>query len=276
MTLAVLCFACLDTTAKHLGQTLPTMQVVWMRFVSHLVLAILILRPWCQPDLFRSRRPVIQTLRGFFILGATLFNFLALRELQLAEAASIMFAAPFVVAALAGPLLGEWAGPRRWAAIAVGFVGVLIVTRPGIGGLGPAAFISMLAMLSYALYSLTTRMLAGYDTLSSMIIASALIPSLALAPLALPLWVWPSGLLEWGLMLVTGAFGGIGHVFLIEAHKRAPAPTLAPFIYSQIVWMVLFGWIVFADVPTWTTLVGAGVIVASGLYLLGREHKRST
>ena len=272
MITAVACFAVLDAAAKYLSQTLPVLQVVWMRFVMHIVLAAMILRIWRNADRLKTARPGLQIVRGAMILGTTIFNFLALLHLQLAEAATIMFAGPIVVAALAGPLLGEWAGPRRWAAIAIGFIGVLVVTRPGLDGLGWPALLSVVAMTCFALYSLSTRVLAQTENQEGLIFYTGLIPAIGLAPFALSVWVWPADMLSWFLMLLTGIVGGGGHWLLIKAHTHAPASTLAPFMYTQIVWMVALGWLVFADIPTVWTIIGAGIIIASGLYLLYREE----
>ena len=272
MITAVACFAVLDAAAKYLSQTLPVLQVVWMRFVMHIVLAAMILRIWRNADRLKTARPGLQIVRGAMILGTTIFNFLALLHLQLAEAATIMFAGPIVVAALAGPLLGEWAGPRRWAAIAIGFIGVLVVTRPGLDGLGWPALLSVVAMTCFALYSLSTRVLAQTENQEGLIFYTGLIPAIGLAPFALSVWVWPADMLSWFLMLLTGIVGGGGHWLLIKAHTHAPASTLAPFMYTQIVWMVTLGWLVFADIPTVWTIIGAGIIIASGLYLLYREE----
>jgi drug/metabolite transporter (DMT)-like permease len=272
MMVAVGLFGFLDATAKYLSESLPVIQVVWMRFVMHLVLAIGFLQLWRGFDRFRTRRPVLQIGRGLFLLGTTIFNFWALQYLQLAETASIMFAGPIVVAALAVPLLGEKVGPRRWAAILVGFVGVLVVTRPGLDGLGWPALISVGAMVSFALYSLATRVLAQTENEAGLVLFTALIPALALAPWAITVWQWPSDALTWALMLFTGLLGGGGHWLLIKAHQGAGASTLAPFMYTQIVWMVLLGWLVFADIPTLWTILGASIIIGSGLYLLYREE----
>ncbi|GAB5510206.1 MAG: DMT family transporter [Hyphomicrobiales bacterium] len=278
MVIAVASFGFLDAVGKHLSGSLPVMQVVWMRFVTHVLLCLFIFRLWSNYGRLRTSRPLLQGARGLFMLGTTIFNFWALQYLQLAETASIMFAGPIVVAALAGPLLGEWAGPRRWAAIGIGFIGVLVVTRPGLSGfgvdgLGWPALVSVGSMVSFALYSLSTRVLAQTENIEGLVVLTALVPVVALAPFAISVWVWPTDLLSWVLMLIMGILGGGGHWLLIIAHRHATAPTLAPFMYSQIIWMIALGWLVFADIPTIWTLTGASIIIASGLYLLYRETR---
>ncbi|MCC2113739.1 MAG: DMT family transporter [Hyphomicrobiales bacterium] len=271
---ALFFFAWLDTTAKYLSADLPPLQIVWVRFASHLIIVFALWNPLTRPGLLATQHPWLQFVRAALMTATTFFNFKAVQYLQLSETASIMFAAPFLVAAIAGPLLGEWAGPRRWAAIVIGFVGVLVVLRPGLGGLHWAAIFSVGAMICYALYLITTRMLAVTDGAAGMLIYSALLPTLLLAPAQPFIWIWPHGALDWVLLLSTGLIGATGHFFLIKAHAVAPAPVLAPFAYSQIVWMVAFGYFVFTDIPTSTTLVGAAIVIFSGLYLLARERVR--
>lgn len=270
---AVACFACLDTIAKYASRSVPTLEVVWFRFATHLVLACVVFRIWKRRDLIATRRPILQIVRALSLLGSTLFNFMALQHLQLAETMSIMFAGPLLVTALAGPVLGEWAGPRRWAAICVGFIGVLVVTQPGSGGLHWAVIYSLAAMFSYALYALMTRILTETDGVQGMLIISAGVAVLAMTPSAVAVWVMPPDLLTWVLLLVTGVFGGFGHWLLIKAHAVVPAPVLAPFFYTQIVWMVGLGYFVFADIPGRSTVIGASIVMVSGLYLLYRERR---
>lgn len=276
IVLACLCFSLLDATAKYLVETVPTFQIVWLRFVSHVMLCFVLFRVWQKPELLKTKRPVLQLVRAFCLLGITIFNFLAVRHLQLAETTAIMFAAPFVITALAGPILGEWAGARRWAAIIVGFMGVLVVTQPGLGGMHWAAIYSVASMVFYALYAIFTRQLTATDSSAGMLILSGVIAAIAMAPAGLAVWVTPPDAWSWVLLFATGVFGGGGHFLFIIAHRMAPAPVLAPFIYTQIVWMVALGYLVFGDVPGWATFAGTMIVVGSGLYILSRERVRGT
>jgi len=272
MVAAVCTFSLLDTTAKHLVQAYPTGQVVWARYVGHVVLAAAILLPIHGRGLLVSQRPGLQVLRSLFLFGSTCANFAALQYLQLAETSSILFSTPFMVAMLAIPLLGENIGPRRWAAIAVGFCGVLIVIRPGLGLVHWAASLSLLCALSGACYQITTRKLAGVDRAVTTQFYSALVGALAITPLAPFVWQTPE-LKDAILMVCLGALGGFGHWLLILAHRLAPAPILAPFSYVQLLPMILLGYLVFGDFPDLWTLIGAGVVLTSGLYLLYRERR---
>jgi drug/metabolite transporter (DMT)-like permease len=271
---AVLCFSLLDTSAKWLTGSMDPLQVVFARYAGSMLLVSLLFNPWSRPGVLRSRKPWLQAVRSLLLLGSTALNFFALKYLQLAETVSIMFATPLVVALVAGPLLGEWPGPRRLAAIAVGFLGVLVITRPGLGGMHPAAILVVIGCGCYAFYSLSTRVLAAYDPPETTMVYSGVAGTVALLPLIPLFWSWPQGPLPWLAMLATGVFGAFGHWLLILAHRLAPATILAPFIYSQIVWMIALGFIVFDQLPDRWTFVGAAIVIASGLYLLYRERVR--
>lgn len=273
MCAALLCFAGLDTTAKWLSQSLPTLEVVWARYASHFFLSLLVVNPWTVPGLFATRRPWLQIGRSALLFGSTAFNFIALRYLQLDQTATIAFTTPFLIALLAGPLLGEWIGWRRWLAIIVGFAGVLLIARPGMGGIHPAAAFSVLSMICYAVYIISTRFLAGYDSTATTVFYSALVGFLAASAPLPTVWVMPEEPLVIAGMVAVGALGWIGHLFLILAHRYAPAPILAPYIYTQIIWYVAGGFLVFGDLPSGFTLAGAAVVIGSGLYLFYRERR---
>jgi drug/metabolite transporter (DMT)-like permease len=273
---AVLCFACLDATAKYLNGYMDTLQVVWARYTGAFVLTLFIFNPVSRPGMMRTKRPVLQLVRSALLLGSTITNFLAFRYLQLDQALAILFSTPFMVAILAGPILGEWIGWRRWLAILVGFAGVLLVTRPGIGGVHWAALYSVASAVFYALYIVATRVLSRSDPSDTTLFYSNLVGAVAMLPVLPFVWQTPDDPFIIFLMVVFGAFGSFGHYLLIVAHRLAPASVLAPFMYSQLVWATGFGYFVFGDVPNRWTLAGAAVVVASGLYLLHRERVRGT
>jgi drug/metabolite transporter (DMT)-like permease len=273
MCAALFFFACLDAIAKWLTGSLPILEVVWARYASHFIIALLVVNPWTMPGLMKTQRPWLQIGRSALLFASTACNFVALRYLQLDQTATISFTTPFIIALLAGPLLGEWIHWRRWIAIIVGFCGVLLVTRPGFGGIHPAAIFSLISMICYALYNIMTRFLAGQDTTGTTMFYTALVGFLA-ASVPLPaVWVTPTEPLVIAGMIAVGAFGWIGHLFLIIAHRYAPAPVLAPYIYTQLIWYVGAGFLVFGDLPNAFTLAGAAIVTASGLYLLYRERK---
>ncbi len=275
MCAAVICFSILDTSAKWLAGSMDPLQVVFARYAGSMLLVSLLLNPVSRPGLLRTRRPGLQAFRSLLLLGSTALNFFALQYLQLAETVSIMFATPLLVALVSGPLLGEWPGPRRMIAIGIGFVGVLVITRPGSGSMHPAALLSVISCFCYAFYSLSTRTLAAYDPPETTMFYSGVAGTVAMLPLIPVFWSWPQGWLAWAVMLLTGAAGGFGHWMLILAHRLAPASILAPFIYSQIVLMIALGYLVFGQLPDRWTYAGAAIVIASGLYLLYRERIRA-
>lgn len=272
MCAANACFASIDASGKFLVHSMSTTQVAWARFAGAFVIALFITNAFSHPQQLHSNRLWMQILRSALLLASNVLNLYALRFLQLDQTLSIMFAAPFLVAAFAVPLLGERIGPRRWVAIAVGFLGVLVVTRPGAGGIHPAAIFSMMAACTYAFYSIATRVLSHSDSSATTLFYSNAIGAVALSAVVPFVWINP-GPLEILLMIVMGAFAAFGHYLLILAHRLAPASILSPFMYTQLVWMIFYGYAIFNDLPNHWTLAGASIVIMSGLYLLYRERK---
>ena len=271
---AGLLFSLLDTSAKYLvlsGMSAPF--VSWVRFAVHVVLVLVLFRGWNNPAMFRTRSLPLQLVRGIVLFGSTFFNFLALNTLQLAETMSIFFFAPMVITALAGPLLGEWAGWRRWAAVAAGFAGVLIITRPGVASFEIGHVYALCATMSYCFYVILTRKMSANETPESLIFYSALTPVVMMLPVVPFTASLPDGAFQWLILLSLGFFGGFGHWLLIKAYRQATTTALAPYPYLQMVWMIGFGWLIFDQLPDGWTLGGAAVIVASGLYIVHREHR---
>lgn len=274
MVVAYIFFTFLDTDSKYLVLAgIAPLFIAWMRFAIHVVFVMVLFRGWQNIGRFRPVNLPAHVLRGVFLFGSTVCNILALLTLQLAETTSIYFFGPMVIIALAGPLLGEWAGWRRWLAILVGFVGVLVITRPGIGVFGLGHVFALCSMLSNSFYVIMTRRMSATETPESLILFSALAPVLLLMP-TLPFSVSvPADPWLWTLLVLLGVFGGLGHWVLIQAYRLATTTALAPYPYLQMVWMMGAGWLVFGQLPDGWTLVGATIIVASGLYIIHREHR---
>ncbi|MFZ0620493.1 MAG: DMT family transporter [Pseudolabrys sp.] len=270
---AVATFSCLDTTGKYLLRYMDPLQVVWARYFGAFLLALIFLNPITRPKMMTTSRPLMQIGRSALLLASTALNFFALRYLQLDEALAILFSTPFLVAVLCVPLLGEWVGWRRWTAISVGFLGVLLVARPGFGGLHPAALLTLGSAVCYALYVISTRVLARSDSTETTLFYSNLVGAVAMLPVIPFVWTTPHNALVVALMVLIGALGSGGHYLLIRGHRLAPASTLAPFIYTQMIWTTALGFLVFGDVPHRWTIVGGLIVVSSGLYLLNRERK---
>lgn len=267
-------FSCLDATGKYLVGSMDALEVVWARYTSAFLLAFLISNPFTRPGLLSTCRPWLQVSRSALLLGSTALNLFALRYLRLDQALAITFSTPFFVTLLSGFLLGEWAGWRRLTAIGVGFLGVLVIARPGTAnGLPPAALLSLAGAICYSFYNVSTRVLSRWDSSPTTLFYSNLIGAAAMLPVLPFIWKPPATLLAAALMVLTGVFGSLGHYLLIAAHRLASASTLAPFIYVQLIWATMWGFLVFADVPDRWTLAGAAIVIASGLYILYREHK---
>ncbi|MDY0013169.1 MAG: DMT family transporter [Rhodocyclaceae bacterium] len=268
LLLALAFFVLLDATAKTLAQRWPVPLLVWARYTVHCLVMTLFLAPSMGRRLLHSRQPGRQVLRALLLLGTTYCVISALGWLPLAEATAIAFAAPLLVALLARPLLGERIGGLQWMAVLLGFGGVLLIAQPG-SGLAPQGMAFALGGAAcYALYQIMTRQLSAAEHPLTMLYYTALVGTLATTPL-LP-WVWP-GTLPHGvdaiLIGAMGILGGIGHFLLILAFRRAPASSLSPFTYFQLVLATLFGWWAFNHAPGPDALLGMGIIALAGLML---------
>jgi drug/metabolite transporter (DMT)-like permease len=274
VSLTFLCFALLDAGAKWLVRTLPVVEVVWLRFLAHVLFTGALFAPRRGLALVRASRPWLQLVRAAMLCAMTGLNFVALQYLQLAETGAIQFSVPILIALFAAPLLGERLDRARWAAILAGFAGVLVIVRPGTQGFHPALLLALVNAVLYALFNLLTRRLAAYDAPEATQFLSALGATVAITPFALAAWQTPGSALEWGVAFLIGASGGLGHWLLAAAHRYAPASVLGPFLYQQIVYMMILGYVVFGDVPDAAVLGGGAVVIASGLYLFFRERSR--
>ena len=275
MVLATICFAALDTTAKYLADTkgVPVAQITWLRFAGHVVFSAVVLWPFALRPSLRSAKPFVQIVRSGLMILTTALNFIALKYLQLDENITIFFLTPLLVAALAGPILGEWVGWHRLVAIVAGFIGVLVVMHPGIGTFQWAMLFTLGATVGYALYNVATRYLAAFDPPSVTQTYTPLVGLVVMTPFGLAAWQSPQDWGMWVLFASLGFWGGLGHWFLILAHRIAPAGVLAPYIYLGLIWMSAAGFVLFDDVPTAWTLVGGAIVIVAGLYLLARERQ---
>lgn len=273
MMAAFLCFSGVDTSAKWLVTSgLPPLEVVFVRYAGHLAIVSALFLPAQGLDLVRSRAYGVEIVRAILLLGSTVGNFIAIQYLPLTVTASILFTSPLLVCALSAPLLGEKVGWRRWAAILAGFLGVLVIIRPGGAAAHWAVFLSLGSVTCFSFYVIVTRRLAGVDSAATQQFYGALVAALCMAPLALAVWRWPLAPLDWVAFSAIGFFGWIGHHFLTMAHRLAPASALAPFVYSHILFMTASSWLIFHQPPDVWVLVGAAIVVASGLYIWIRER----
>ena len=262
-----------DVTAKYLSATLPSIEIAWIRFLVFAVIMMPALTPASPLFALRTERLGLQLMRGAALLASSLLFISGLRFLPIAEASATGFVAPLFVTALSIIFLGESVGLRRWLATAVGLIGVVIILRPGTGAFHPAVFFPIVSALAWACTLIMTRMMSGreravttmaYSSIAGVCILTALVPLV---------WVAPS----WHDILF-GIFIGVastaGQWIVVLAFRYADASVLAPFSYTQLLWVSILGFVIFGEIPDIWTVIGAAFIVASGLYTAHRERVR--
>lgn len=266
-------FAIADTTSKYLSTSLPVIEIQWIRYVLFFALAsgLAIRAP---ERTFQPRNPKLQILRGLCVTGSSVLFVYGIRQMTMAQATTISFLSPLLITVLSIPLLGETVGIRRWAAVAAGVTGMLIVVRPGAQGFQPAALFGVASSCCWALALIITRKIAASDPPRTTIFWSAMIGAAALTVLLPFEAVWPSWS-QFALCLTLGVLSSAGQWLVVLAHRLAPASLLAPFSYTQLPWVTVAGYIVFNNLPDRWTLVGASIIIASGLYTAHRERARA-
>ena len=274
-TIGLLLFACLDTTTKYLSAHYEVPLIVGVRYIGNCLLMIALLAPTQGRQLIETKRTGLVLVRAGCLAAASLLVGLALQRMPVAETTAINFLAPMLVVLIAGPLLRERVGAWGWAAALGGFAGVLLIARPGSGLDALGIVFALGAVAANAAYQLLSRVLAGTERTITLLFYTALVGSLCFG-VAMPLF-WggkaPSAL-ELLLFLSLGVYGGLGHFLLTAAYRQAPASTLAPVNYLQLVWAGLLGWLVFGHVPDAVSLAGMAVIAASGL-LIALKSRRS-
>ena len=273
VSLTYLVFALLDGSAKWLVGGMPVIMVVWLRFAIHVVVAGAVLFPVKGLALVRTSHWRWHGVRALMFMAMTGINFWALQYLQLTVTSSIFFSVPLIIALASASFFGERLDAGKWIAIVAGFAGVLVIVRPWGAEFHPAMLASVVNALLYAIFMMMTRRLAAYDSPETIQYLPAVGAAIGLAPFALAAWETPEGWLEWSVACLTGVLGGLGHYLLALAHRYAPASVIAPFLYQQVIYMALFGYLVFGDVPSAWVWLGAAVVVGSGLYLFARERK---
>jgi len=273
--LAGLCFSTLDATAKYLVQDHALFLVVWARYAGQTLIVTPIAWHRGGPGFWRTRHLRMQLVRSLCLVLATMCFFGALRFLPLAEASAITFLAPMFAIVLSMPVLGERPTRARWLASLAGFIGILILVRPGSAVFHPATGLLVLAAISNSLYMLLTRKLPN-DTPYTTLFYSALVGTVGLS-FALPFGEMPStATIRDALFLVLlGLLAGVGHWMLIRAFLMAPASMLTPFTYLQMIWATLYGYLIFSQLPDGLSALGMSVIVASGVALVLHERRRA-
>lgn len=276
MASAIFVFTLIDTSAKWLIMAgLPAMQVVFSRYAGALITALVLFLPRGGLAEFRSNRPWTQALRALALLGSTIFNFYALRYLPITLTIAMFFALPIVVTLLSIPILGEKVGSRRFLAVVTGFIGVLVIVQPWSAQFHWAVFFSIGALLSASTYFVLTRLLAGIDNNSTSQLWTNGLATIALLPVVFQKMEWPEGSLNLFVFLFIGFLGGVGHILATLAYRFAPASTLAPVTYVQVIYATAVGYLVFNTLPTAWTAIGTSIIIVSGVYIWQRERARA-
>ncbi len=271
MLLTMLFFVILDVAAKYLMQHYSIVQVLWGRFFFHILFVLVYICASRPADLISQRLP-LQISRSILMLTTTALFFVGISTIQLATASTIMFLTPILVTVLAIPLLGETVRVRRWVGVLAGFSGALTVVRPGIDQIEAGIVFLLAAALSNSFYQINTRQIRTHDNPMTSLLYTGLTGAIVTSCLVPFNWQWPD-LEHWLIFIMLGITGSISHLCLIRAFRVAPASIVAPFGYTSLIWSVGFGFIIFDDLPDRWTIIGAVIIISSGLYIYHREQK---
>jgi drug/metabolite transporter (DMT)-like permease len=261
-----------DAVAKYLSHSLPAIEITWVRFLTFALMFVPAMLT-TTPNIFQATRPSLQVWRGVALLVSSLFFIIALGFLPIAEASATGFVSPIFVTALSILVLSEKVGIRRWVATVIGLCGVMVVIRPGSSAFHPAAIFPVISALGWACTLIITRMMSGKDRVLTTMAYSSVVGFAILTLLVPFVWVTPSWR-ELGLGICVGVASTVGQGIVVLAFRYADASLLAPFSYVQLVWACILGFLVFGEVPDLWTLVGAAIIIGSGLYTAHRERLR--
>jgi drug/metabolite transporter (DMT)-like permease len=262
-----------DVTAKYLSATLPSIEIAWIRFLVFASIMVPAMLPGSPLFALHSDRRGLQLMRGVALLASSLFFISGLRFLPIAEASATGFVSPLYVTALSIVFLGERVGVRRWLATALGLIGVLIILRPGSSAFHPAAFFPIVSAFAWACTLIMTRMMSGRERGVTTMTWSSIVGLCILSALVPLVWVAPSWHdIQFGILI--GVASTAGQWIVVLAFRYADASVLAPFSYTQLLWVSILGFLIFGEVPDVWTASGAAIIVASGLYTAHREHIR--
>jgi drug/metabolite transporter (DMT)-like permease len=268
MLLATCCFGCLDTMSKYLVAHYPASALVWLRYVLQTLVMMAIFLPRMGRALVRTSAPGVQLVRGLALVLSSVVFVVALSHMKIAEVASIVFLAPIIVALAGGPLLGERVSARTWLALAGGFSGVLLIIRPGGDAFTWWALLPLGCAFFFAGYQILTRKVAGHDNPIATLFFPGLIACFVVPPVFPGAFNVPTVPLHAAMLVVIGVLGAVGHFLLIRAHAMAPATLLAPFGYSQLLVVMVLGFLVFGELPDGIALTGIALIAGSGLGLI--------
>lgn len=273
MVVTTFIFAVQDGISRHLAGEYNVYMVVMIRywFFAAFVIAVAARKAGGVLQAAATTQPVFQAFRALLLVTEICVMIYAFTLLGLIEAHAVFAAYPLLVAALSGPVLGEHVGWRRWAAIGVGFIGVLVILKPGLGVFQPAAIVPLIAALMFALYALVTRYAARRDSAATSFFWTGTVGSVAMT--AVGIWFWePMTGPDWGWMGALCITGALGHYTLIKCYEVAEASAVQPFAYLQLVFVSIIGITVFSETIRTNVAVGACIVVAAGLFTLWRQR----
>lgn len=269
---ATVLFSCSDVMAKYVTQSIPTVELLVIRYGVFVVMAgVPFLRS--RRASMRSRRPWLQIVRGVGVAGSAAFFVLSLRSLPVPEASAINFVSPLLITVLAVPILGEVVRPAGWVAVAAGFLGVLVVVRPGLGGLHPAAGLVLLSSLCWCAAMLVTRRMAGVERTDVTLLWTA-VTGFVMMLGALPFFLAALDAAQVGFCILVGIVAAGGQWCTLLAYRQARASVLAPLSYVQLLWATGLGFLVFGTIPDRWMVLGAAIIMVSGVAVVQLERQR--
>ncbi len=276
MIITTIVFASQDGLSKYLATEYNVYMVVMIRywFFAAFVISMSSRRTGGIKRVAKTKSPILQIFRSLILVAEMCITILAFTLLGLAETHAIFASYPLIIAMLSGPILGEYVGWRRWLAICVGFIGILIILNPGNGIFSPYALVPLAGAILFALYGLLTRYVGQYDDSSTSFFWTGVVGSIAMTVIGLNFWD-PVSRSDWSVMLLLSASGVVGHYLLIKCYEVAEASAVQPFAYLQLIWASMIGIIIFGEQITTNVLIGACIIVGAGLFTLWRERKVS-
>ena len=272
---AMLVLPFLDVVAKYLGQqNVPIIEIVWARLFFGMVMTAPLVWKMDGASSLIPRRPFIHTIRAVFLITATALFFWALKFQSIADTLAIFFVQPLIITILSPFVLGEKVGVRRWLAVAIGFMGTLIIIRPGFQSLNPGVFMALGAGTSLALYMLLTRRIAGGTSAMTTTFVTSLAGAVLASVAVVFVWQTPTAQ-QWGLFVLLAFIATSGHYLIVRAYDYAEASLLAPLGYTEMIMAVTAGWYFFGDFPDAWTFVGVGILIACAIYISYRERVRN-
>lgn len=263
-----------DAVAKVLTDRYPPIQIVFLRNLIAVPIIAALIFGLFGPQALRSNHLRLHALRGLLMVFGAWMYFTGLIYLPLAEATALVFSAPIFITALSVPLLGERVGWKRWSAVLLGFVGVLVIVQPGGATFQMASILPVGTALCYAIFMISARWIERGERLWTMMLFAMFFPMIYAAPMALVYWQ-PIQPADFGLFLAIAAFGSLGLALIGQAFRLAPAAVVAPFDYTALIWATGLGWLIWSDIPGITTIAGAAIIVLSGVVILLREARQN-